>query len=145
FSGELHYDTLHRLWGPYEFIIGAPMTAFIGYEPLYGPHVTESAFCAGCHTLITATADLDGNATGDMFVEQATYHEWLNSAYNNVANPESGVTCQGCHVPRIDDPIVISANYIFLEGQSPFGMHHFAGANSFMLKLLRDNSSALGL
>jgi hypothetical protein len=145
FSGELTYDTLHRLWGPYEFIIGAPMTAFIGYEPLYGPHVAEAALCAGCHTLLTATADINGEHTGDMFVEQATYHEWLNSAYNNVANPESGVTCQGCHVPRIDGPIVISANYLFLEGQSPFGLHHFAGANSFMLKLMRDNSAALGL
>ena len=33
-------------------------------------------------TLITETRDLNGNATGDEFVEQATWHEWKNSIYN---------------------------------------------------------------
>jgi len=69
----------------------------------------------------------------------------MSAIYDTDANPEGGITCQGCHVPRIDDAVVISANYLFLQGKSPFGLHHFAGANTFMLGLLRDNSAALGL
>jgi hypothetical protein len=121
------------------------MTSFFGIEPRYGAHINDAGLCAGCHTLITETADLNGNPTGDHFVEQATYHEWLNSVFNNNTNPEGGITCQGCHMPRIDDAVVISANYLFLEGRSPFGLHHLAGANTFMLGLMRDNIATLGL
>lgn len=145
FSGHLIFDTNNVAYGPYDDVFGPPMTSFVGYEPLYGAHINDAGLCAGCHTLITATADLDGNPTGNHFVEQATYHEWVNSIYDTDANPEGGVSCQGCHVPRIDDAVVISANYLFLQGKSPFGMHHFAGANTFMLKLLKNNSEALGL
>lgn len=145
FSGNLKFDTNSVLYGPYQDIFGSPMTSFVGYEPLYGEHINDPGLCAGCHTLQTATADLDGNATGDEFVEQATYHEWLNSSFNTNTFPSTGVTCQGCHVPRIDDAVVISANYLFLQGQSPFGLHHFAGANTFMLKLLKDNILPLEL
>ena len=57
-------------------------------NPCIGAHINDAGLCAGCHTLITETADLDGNLTGDEFVEQATYHEWLNSIFNTDANPE---------------------------------------------------------
>ncbi len=140
FSGNVQYDTNNVLFGQYsDNLFGSPMTSFVGYEPLYGAHVEKGEFCAGCHTLITETVDLQGVPTGGEFVEQATYHEWVNSIYND------NVSCQGCHVPRINDPVVISANYLFLQGRSPYGLHHFAGANSFMLKLLKDNILALGL
>ena len=146
FSGNLRFDTLGRpLYGPYDDgLFGSPMSSFVGYEPLYAPHIIDAGLCAGCHTLITETVDLSGVPTGGHFVEQATYHEWLNSAFNNNVEPD-GITCQGCHVPRIDDAVVISANYLFLTGRSPYGLHHFAGANTFMLQLLKDNIGALGL
>lgn len=145
FSGKLLFDTNRVAYGPYTEVFGAPMSNFVGYDPIYGAHINDAGLCAGCHTLITETADLDGNLTGDEFVEQGTYHEWVNSIYDTDANPEGGITCQGCHVPRIDDAVVLSANYLFLQGKSPYGLHHFAGANTFMLGLLRDNSTALGL
>ena len=145
FSGKILFDTNRVAYGPYLEVFGAPMTSFVGYDPMYGAHINDAGLCAGCHTLLTETADLSGALTGDEFVEQATYHEWVNSIYDTDANPEGGITCQGCHVPRIDDAVVISANYLFLQGKSPFGLHHFAGANTFMLGLLRDNSAALGL
>jgi hypothetical protein len=44
--------------------------------------------------------------------------------------PENGVSCQGCHMPRIDDAIVISALYDFLTPRTPFGKHHLVGANT---------------
>lgn len=145
FSGKLLFDTNNVAYGPYDNVFGAPMENFVGYAPEYGAHINNAGLCAGCHTLLTETADLEGNLTGDHFVEQATYHEWVNSIYDTDANPEGGVTCQGCHVPRIDDAVVISANYLFLQGKSPFGLHHFAGANSFMLELLKNNIDELGL
>ena len=150
FSGNLRFETTGILYGPYggpeeEPNFGSPMAGFVGYEPLYGPHINDAGTCAGCHTLITETADLDGNLTGDEFVEQATYHEWLNSSFNTDADPENGVSCQGCHMPRIDDAIVISALYDFLTPRTPFGKHHLVGANVFMLNLLKHNNTALEL
>jgi hypothetical protein len=150
-SGNLKLDTAGRpLYGPYGgpddpiALFGAPMTAFVGYTPQYGEHINDGGLCATCHTLITETADLGGALTGGTFVEQATYHEWLNSTFNNKEHP-GGVTCQGCHVPRTDDGVVISANYLFLQPRQPFGLHHFAGANVFMLNMLKDHIGDLGL
>ncbi|MCO5274946.1 MAG: T9SS type A sorting domain-containing protein [Flavobacteriales bacterium] len=149
FSGQLHFDTEGRpIYGPYEDdIFSAPMESFVGYTPVYSPHIIDAGLCAGCHTLITETIDLDGNLTGDEFVEQATYHEWLNSEFNNEEHPATGITCQGCHVPLLDDDIgvVITANYNFLPPRTPFGEHHFAGANSFMLNMLKEHGSTLGV
>lgn len=146
FSGELKFDTLDRpLYGPYGDVFGAPMTSFVGYQPVFGAHINDAGLCAGCHTLITETADLEGNYTGQTFPEQATYHEWLNSKFNPEIAPEEAISCQGCHVPRIEDGVVISALYAFLTPRSPFGMHQFAGANTFMLELLKNNRFALGL
>ncbi len=145
FSGELRFDTNGVIYGPYGDVFGSPMTAFVGYEPIFGEHMNDAGLCAGCHTLITSTADLNGVPTGDQFVEQATYHEWVNSAYDTDSNPETGVSCQSCHLPRINDAVVISANYIFLEGRSPFGLHDMVGANSFMLELMKNNSTELEL
>ncbi len=145
FSGNLKFDLNNVVYGPYDDVFGAPMTSFVGYEPMFGAHINDPGLCAGCHTLITETADLNGQPTGDDFPEQATYHEWLNSSFNTNTFPESGVTCQGCHIPRIDDAVIISANYLFLQGRSPYGLHHMAGANTFMLKLLKDNIFPLEL
>lgn len=150
FSGQLHFDTLDRpLYGPYpdSTIFGAPMQSFVGYAPMYGSQILDAGLCAGCHTLITPTADLNGAPSGDEFIEQATYHEWLNSQFNDREHPSTGITCQGCHVPLLDDDIgvVLSANYIFLQPKSPFGQHHFAGANNFMLNMLKNNAETLGV
>lgn len=148
FSGHLKFDTQGRpIYGPYadQDIFGAPMQSFVNYTPKFGAHVLDAGLCAGCHTLLTETADINGNLTGDEFVEQATYHEWLNSQFNNEEHPATGITCQGCHMPLLDDTIgvVLSANYVFLQPKSPFAKHHFAGANTFMLAMLRDNADTL--
>lgn len=150
FSGNLRFDTLGSpLFGPYpdSTIFGAPMESFVGYTPQYGAQILDAGLCAGCHTLITETADLSGNLTGDEFVEQATYHEWLNSDFNNETHPETGITCQGCHMPLLDDQIgvVLSANYIFLQPKTPFAQHHFAGANTFILDMLKGHIDTLQL
>ena len=147
FSGELFFET-DTIYGPYGGsdeeppIFESPMLSFVGYAPVYGEHLEKSENCAGCHSLITNTVDLDGNLTGGSFVEQATYHEWQNSSYSD---EDTGQECQGCHVPRMDSSIIISSNYAFLEGRQPFGLHYLVGGNSFMLELMRNYGDVLGV
>ena len=148
FSGELHYHT-DTIWGPYVSeelsfpIFEAAMTSFVGYTPVGSHKVAKSEMCAACHSLVTNTADLEGNATGNTFIEQATYHEWLNSVYNT--DTPQRKECQGCHMPRVDEPIVIASGYAFLPGRQPFGQHWLVGGNTFMLGLMRDNAEELGV
>lgn len=148
FSGELFYHT-DTIWGPYvseelDFpIFEAAMTSFVGYTPVGSHKFPKSESCAACHTLITETADLNGNPTGGTFVEQATYHEWLNSSFNTDGPQRK--ECQGCHMPRINEPIVIASGYSFLPGRQPFGQHWLVGGNTFMLNILKNNSEALGV
>jgi hypothetical protein len=143
-SGELLYDSenIRVAYGPYPQAFAPPMHNFVGITPKYGAHIQDAGVCAGCHTLITNSVDVNGNYTGQTFVEQATYHEWLNSRYDS---NQDNITCQGCHMPQIEDEIIISANYQFLTPKSPFGLHENAGANVTMLQLLRDNREALGI
>ena len=142
FSGELHFDSA-KVYGPYadDEIDPSIMQFFVGFTPEQGAHITNSKVCAGCHTLITETIDLEGNLTGDEFVEQATYHEWLNSVYG--AAGANGTQCNTCHLPRVDGPVILAAEYAFLNGQTPFGLHHLAGANVHMLELMKTNREAL--
>lgn len=141
FSGDLEFDSAH-VYGPYtdDQINPNIMQFFVGLTPGFGQHIVNSEVCAGCHTLITETMDLEGNLTGDHFVEQATYHEWKNSIYSS-----NGSTCNGCHMPRIDGPVILAAEYAFLNGQTPFGLHHLAGANVHMLEIMKANREALAI
>lgn len=148
FSGELMFDD-SVAYGPYglykdePLLYALPMITYTGYVPQYGEHIANGDVCAGCHTLITQTTDAVGNYTGDEYVEQATYHEWLNSVYaDDGAEPQ---TCNDCHIPRIDDPVIISSGYSFLEPRFPFGLHTLVGGNAQMLEILRDHVEELGL
>ncbi len=140
FSGEILFDTTRKIYGPFVGPMVGPMQLYTGYTPVYSPHISDSKLCASCHTLITSTADLNGNLTGGKYVEQATYHEYKNSIYS-----QNNTSCQNCHMARISDPIMIANGYLSLTPRTPFNQHSFAGANSFMLKLMKANKNALGL
>ena len=142
FSGNLNYDTLFKAFGPFISPLVSPMANATGYIPEYSEHISDAGVCAGCHSLITETVDLDGNFTGDEFVEQATYHEWLNSSYNTGASLEQ--TCQDCHMPEIESPVLL-ANGFNTEPRTPYSLHELVGANSFMLEMMAENINTLGL
>jgi len=156
FSGQLYFDSA-VIYGPYgsgkdePLLYTLPMETYTGYMPMYGQHIEESAVCADCHTLVTQIVDLEGNYTGDVYVEQATYHEWVNSVFSGegvdlpLGSEGSEATCQSCHMPRLEDPVIISSGYAFLEPRSPFGLHTLVGANTAMLEIMRDNVEGLGL
>lgn len=140
YSGNLLIGTAKQIWGPYIDPFTMPMFNNTGYTPNFGDQIKDSQLCGSCHSLITNSVDLNGNPTGDEFVEQAIYHEWINSIY-----PDQGTSCQTCHVPEIDDIVKISTMPPWLEGRSPFGMHHFVGANVFMQKIFKENIDELGI
>jgi hypothetical protein len=140
FSGDIPYDTSHVEYGPFENPVIGPMQLYVGLIPTFSTHMDNSQMCSPCHTLITATADLNGNSTGNHFVEQATYHEWLNSTYS-----ADNIVCQRCHMPQVTDSVIIANEYQFLAPRAPFNKHTFEGANEFMLKLMKNNRTALGI
>jgi hypothetical protein len=140
FTGDIPYDTNRVAYGPFTNPLAGPMQLYINIKPTYSDHVSQGRFCSPCHTLISNSVDLEGNPTGNSFVEQATFHEWLNSSY-----PAQGTTCQTCHMPEIEDPIKIANGYTALQGRSPFNLHTFSGANSFMVDLIKRNKIALGV
>jgi hypothetical protein len=140
FSGQLEIGEQKMIWGPFENPFVNPMVFNTGYTPVHSEHINDSRICGSCHTLLTNSVDLNGNATGETFVEQSIYHEWKNSSF-----VQSGMSCQSCHVPRIDDLVKISTVPPWLPPRSPFGMHQFAGANVFMGHLLKDFASEIGV
>ncbi len=140
FSGDIPYDTTKKIYGPFTNPFAGPMQLYVGMTPTYSPHMSNSGVCSPCHTLITNTADLSGNFTGGTFFEQSTHHEWLNSIF-----PSQEIFCQTCHMPQLEQPIIIANQILALTGRSPFNLHHFAGANSFMLNILKNNKSYLGI
>jgi hypothetical protein len=140
FTGDIPYDTSKVAFGPFINPMTGPMQLYVNFTPTYSPHVSEGRFCSPCHTLISNTVDLEGVPTGSSFVEQATYHEWLNSVY-----PSQERSCQNCHMPQIEDPVKIAVGYTALPGRSPFNLHSFAGSNSFMVDLIKRNKDVLGI
>ena len=140
FSANIIFNEDHEIYGPYSDIFPNPMINHTGYTPVYSAHIKDSELCANCHTLLTPTVDLNGQLTGTEFVEQSVYQEWKNSE-----SFQNGISCQACHLPEIEESIVISNMPPWLEGQSPFGKHELVGGNVFMLRLLRDHAEELEL
>jgi hypothetical protein len=48
-------------------------------------------------------------------------------------------------MPKIEDPIKIANGYTAIPGRTPFNLHTFQGANSFMVQLIKNNKTALGV
>ncbi len=141
FSGQIPYDTsVHFEYGPFTSPSVGPMQLYEGFTPVYSPHMDNAKVCSACHTLITQSVDLSGNFTGGIFVEQATYHEFQNSNF-----PANNIKCQTCHMPQVQDAITIANGFLGLTPRSPFNQHTFAGANSFMLAMLKNNRDTLGI
>ncbi|MFI5218165.1 MAG: T9SS type A sorting domain-containing protein [Bacteroidia bacterium] len=140
YSGIIPYDTTRNIYGPFTNPVQGPMQLYEGYTPLFSTHMDQSRVCSSCHTLITQTVDTNGVYTGGTFVEQATYQEYLNSNF-----PADTIKCQTCHMPHLDDAIIIANGQAALQPRFPFNQHMFVGANSFMLTMIKDNKAQLGI
>jgi hypothetical protein len=65
----------------------------------YLPLEEESAFCAPCHYGQFGGVAGSHNVAGGVEVYNS-YGEWLNSPWSD---PESGATCQECHMPPVEN------------------------------------------
>lgn len=139
-SGNVNFDTAKVAYGPFISPLESPMVMATDYKPVYSPHISNAGLCAGCHTLITETIDYNSNYTGNTFVEQATYHEWLNSRYE-----VEEISCQRCHMPALTKGEFFLVNDIETDARDTFYLHELVGANTTMLKLLKENITALNL
>lgn len=131
FAGKFAVGYQRKIFGPYNNPNPSPMMLIVNYEPTYGAHVTSSALCGSCHTVILPTP------TGEV-VEQATYLEWRASEFL-----PKGQYCQACHVSTVDDQgaaisAVVASFPSTLSPRQPVGKHGFVGGNSYVLKLLAD-------
>ncbi len=159
FSGKFAIDAGKKapereIFGPYKDPVVNPMQVSVGYTPVYGSHTNDSALCATCHTLFTPFVDAAGNVVGE-FPEQVPYLEWKHSEfgvnferrYDIDANPGQGMICQECHMPHSEAGGVTIARWApkNTEKKDHFSQHHFVGGNVFMLDVLQDNITSLGL
>ncbi len=140
FSGDITYETDHSAYGQYTSPFSNSMFNFTGFTPYYGSHISSSEACGKCHSLITETINDAGEITENSFVEQAVYHEWLNSTY---ASEVATTTCIDCHMPTMDEGVIVSPMPPFLTERSSFAKHDLVGGNVFMLNLLKDNITEL--
>ncbi|MBN1284619.1 MAG: carboxypeptidase regulatory-like domain-containing protein [Anaerolineae bacterium] len=89
----------YRLYRPDEgqevfFGTVVDVTRRVSYLPLEA----ESAFCAPCHYGVFGGVVGVGTVTGGTLIYNS-YGEWLDSPYSD---PETGMTCQECHMPASD-------------------------------------------
>lgn len=64
----------------------------------YLPLLAESAYCAPCHYGVFGGVVGVGTVTGGTVIYNS-YGEWLDSPYSD---PDTGMTCQDCHMPVSD-------------------------------------------
>ena len=128
------------LFGPYVSPRLDPMQTNAGFLPTDhtadGMQLADSAHCGTCHTLYTPALDENGGYLKE-FPEQTTYLEWEHSQVDK--------TCQDCHLPDAVGSVVISNRPRRLAARKPFGQHHYVGGNSYMVNLLKDKATELGV
>ncbi|MBV9122376.1 MAG: hypothetical protein JO112_03310 [Planctomycetes bacterium] len=194
-TGNFHLGPKGEIYGPFknEEIAPYAMEHATAWKPGQGTFLKSSQLCGTCHTVALPALGkpLDRAHAGEAdemtkceavplfrgfhhHVEQATYLEWLNSAYENEVhrdNPQAR-SCQDCHMARglkdeahgIDLPrirtriaAIEDTTYPEAENLAPrdrlnvrirdegFRRHNFAGLNLFLLELFRQFDDVLGV
>jgi hypothetical protein len=67
-------------------------------EVTYSPFMQTSQFCSACHFGVFGGVVSNMKMTGGTVIYNS-YGEWLDSPYSN---PDTGKTCQDCHMPTKD-------------------------------------------
>lgn len=146
FTGDYLIDTTtsspHRwIYGGFAQPFQNPMQMHVGYTPMHGSHVNDSAFCGTCHTLYTPIVDVEGNIVGE-FPEQTPYLEWEHSAFSEAGENKH---CQDCHMPKGEGAVALSNRPHWLSPREPVGQHTLVGGNSFLLGILNTHGEELGV
>lgn len=130
-------------YGPYDDPDVGYMRQQAEFLPQHGAHLSTSESCATCHNLNIDPVDAEGNPlqVRTHFAEQAVYTEWLNSDFA-MGGPKQA-TCQSCHMPEVDQPVLISQG---APGpRENFSEHVFLGANTVMQTMFMNFGKQLGI
>ena len=112
------------------------MHSAVGFTQLQGDHIKRAELCATCHTLYTDAVDDMGKPAGRL-PEQVPFFEWKHSVYSGQQ------TCQGCHMDAVPGAAPITS--IHAQNHEGVKRHTFSGGNAFMLRILKDHKSELGV
>lgn len=147
FNGNLPLATpaskdQHAEYGPYAVDAGhtkVMQSSTGGFVPTEGHHIDQPGVCATCHTLYTEALGPNGEKQGK-FPEQMPFLEWEHSDY---AAGKTKQTCSQCHMPRVGEPVAVTALY----GPLRKGMHRhvFVGGNFVMEGMLQDHRDELSV
>ncbi|HEX2835089.1 MAG TPA: hypothetical protein VHW00_18895 [Thermoanaerobaculia bacterium] len=180
-TGLFSTGPANELYGPFkdDEIVTLPMDNALAVKPKHDPYIQSARVCGSCHTIDLPVVDAVNpiqpiNDQTPHSIEQATYLEWLNSAYQNEfgkPGPDAQ-TCQDCHMPRklvnprlgvSVDPIqtriaiVEDDTYPAAEHRAPiedirvrfresgFARHEFLGINAFVIEMFKQFNDVLGV
>ncbi|HKR62782.1 MAG TPA: cytochrome P460 family protein [Thermoanaerobaculia bacterium] len=172
-TGQFQTGPADELFGPFKDgeIVTKPMDNAVGAKPKHDDYMKSGRMCGHCHTIDLPV--VDQNPAGHS-IEQSTYLEWLNSAYQNeFGTPKATAqTCQDCHMPgklvneRLNvnvDPvktriaIIEDETYPEAEHRLPedeirvryrekdFARHELLGMNGFLLEMFSQFNDVLGV
>jgi hypothetical protein len=132
-------DGSRVIFGPYKVDAGRKtiMRSVSGFVQAEAPHVTQSALCASCHTLITEAYGPNGEVVGSL-PEQMNYQEWQHSDFNKEER-----SCQSCHMPKAPGPIRSAS--VLGDSRDSLARHLFVGGNAFMVRMLNKYRAELGV
>jgi hypothetical protein len=128
-----------EVYGPYGNPFAGPMWQHTEFLPTFSRHISRAPLCATCHNLYTPVFDDSLKVVGE-YPEQVVYSEWIVSDY-----PESGQSCQYCHMEAIRTVTRVSTMPPVLRLRSPVWSHTTVGANAFMIALIEANREELGV
>jgi len=153
-GGHFTIGSARIIYGPYGgpgdiAINTGPMQVKLDYTPQYGHQLSESGYCASCHTVTTPVIDINTHlpaAPAREFLEQAPYLEWQNSIFSR-GSAERQQQCQDCHmpVPAPGYQIAIALRPFNQVERSPYYRHTLAGGNTYVLELLQRFADVLGI
>jgi len=153
-GGHFTIGSARIIYGPYGApgdvaVNTGPMQVNLDYTPQYGHQLTDSGYCASCHTVTTPVIDVTTDLPAEPareFLEQAPYLEWQNSVF---ARGSAGQQrhCQDCHmpVPSADYQTAIALRPLNQVERSPYYRHTLVGGNSYTLELLQRFGDVLGI
>ncbi len=195
-TGNFHLGEKGEVYGPFRDAEIAPyaMEHATGLRPRHGEFLKSSQLCGTCHTVALPVVQRpldEGHAGGGAdeltrcevvplfrkfhhHVEQATYLEWLNSAYENEINKQNpqARSCQDCHMSRglkderhginvaqLRTRVAATQDTTYPEAENlapherlevrqreeGFRRHNFAGLNVFLLEMFGQCDDVLGV
>ena len=128
--------------GPYAYAEGEPTPP---HPFQYSPYHLGSDFCGTCHNVTSPLRNLivAGVDQGIKFPLERTHREWAQSDYA-VAGPNAA-SCQTCHMPEAQVDGSFACVFFQNDRTGNMPVHRFAGGNSWIPDVLRQEYLNLGL